>query len=109
MTVAPKQILITGAGRRLGRLVAEELSAAGHGVVIHARSSTHEAEALVEQLRAGNSAVWMVRGDLAEAEQLPAMLQEAASLAALQNRQSFAVNNMSMTKQAEQSLIQVLR
>jgi flagellin len=35
--------------------------------------------------------------------------QEAANLAALQNRQAFAVNNMSSTKQAEQSLIQILR
>lgn len=34
---------------------------------------------------------------------------EAANLAALQNRQSFAVNNMSITKQQEQSLIQLLR
>jgi flagellin-like hook-associated protein FlgL len=35
--------------------------------------------------------------------------EEAAKLAALQNRQSFATNNMSITKQAEQSLIQLLR
>jgi flagellin len=35
--------------------------------------------------------------------------QEAANLASLQNRQSFAVNNMSITKQAESSLIQILR
>jgi flagellin len=34
---------------------------------------------------------------------------DAAGLAALQNRQTFATNNMAMTKQAEQSLIQLLR
>jgi flagellin len=34
---------------------------------------------------------------------------EAANLAALQNRQAFATNNMALTKQAEQSLIQLLR
>ena len=34
---------------------------------------------------------------------------EAANLAALQNRQAFAVNNMASTKPAEQSLIQILR
>lgn len=35
--------------------------------------------------------------------------QEAANLAALQNRQAFGVNNLSTTKQAEQSLLQLLR
>ncbi|MCP8937318.1 hypothetical protein NK718_02215 [Alsobacter sp. SYSU M60028] len=34
---------------------------------------------------------------------------EAANLATLTNRQSFATNNMAITKQAEQSLIQLLR
>jgi flagellin len=35
--------------------------------------------------------------------------QEAANMAAAQNRQSFATNNLSVTKQAESSLIQLLR
>ncbi|MFO1148469.1 MAG: hypothetical protein U1E62_08830 [Alsobacter sp.] len=35
--------------------------------------------------------------------------EEATSLASLQTRQSFAVNNLAATKQAEQSLIQLLR
>jgi NAD(P)-dependent dehydrogenase (short-subunit alcohol dehydrogenase family) len=80
MTFAPKKVLVTGAARRLGRVIAETLSAAGHGVVIHARSSTEEAQSLVDQLRAVNPATWVVRGDLGETEQLQGMLQEAASL-----------------------------
>lgn len=35
--------------------------------------------------------------------------EEAAKMAAAQNRQSFATNNLSVTKQAEQSLLQLLR
>ena len=34
---------------------------------------------------------------------------EAANLASMQTKQSFATNSMSLTKQAEQGLIQLLR
>ncbi|MCZ8104627.1 MAG: hypothetical protein O9972_42865 [Burkholderiales bacterium] len=48
-------------------------------------------------------------GDAATAITAADANEEAATMAALQNRQAYAVNNLSVTKGAEQSLLQLLR
>jgi flagellin len=48
-------------------------------------------------------------GDAASAITAADANEEAATMAALQNRQAYAVNNLSVTKGAEQSLLQLLR
>ena len=44
--------LVTGAGVRVGRAIALALGRAGYDVIVHARSSASEAEAVVTELRA---------------------------------------------------------
>ena len=48
-------------------------------------------------------------GDAATAITAADANEEAATMAALQNRQAYAVNNLSVTKGTEQSLLQLLR
>lgn len=48
----PRTVLVTGAGRRLGRDIALALAAAGWQVAVHYRSSAHDAERTLEDCRA---------------------------------------------------------
>lgn len=56
--VIGKTVLVTGAAKRVGRSIALELHAAGANIMVHYRSATAEAEALVTELntlRAGSA------------------------------------------------------
>jgi len=69
--------LITGAGKRVGAVIARTLQAAGYSVVLHCRRSRDEAAALAAELEracAGSSLV--LQADLADL-QAPAMLVDA--------------------------------
>lgn len=69
--------LITGAGKRVGAVIARALHAAGYSVVLHCRRSRDEAAALAAELEracAGSSLV--LQADLADL-QAPAMLVDA--------------------------------
>jgi pteridine reductase len=69
--------LITGAGKRVGAVIARTLHAAGYSVVLHCRRSRDEAAALAAELEracAGSSLV--LQADLADL-QAPAMLVDA--------------------------------
>jgi pteridine reductase len=48
--VIGKTVLVTGAAKRVGRSIALELHAAGANIMVHYRSATAEAEALVTEL-----------------------------------------------------------
>lgn len=56
------RVLITGAGRGIGRAIAERLAGSGARLVLHAREHRAEAEELAARLPGGPHAV--VRGDL---------------------------------------------
>jgi NAD(P)-dependent dehydrogenase (short-subunit alcohol dehydrogenase family) len=58
--------LITGAGIRIGAILAEHLAAQGHDLVLHYRRSQAEAEALATRLRATPQAphITLVQADL---------------------------------------------
>jgi pteridine reductase len=59
--------LVTGAGHRVGRALAERLAAAGAGVVVHYGSSRTAAEETAAALRtAHNVPVWALGADLAD-------------------------------------------
>jgi NAD(P)-dependent dehydrogenase (short-subunit alcohol dehydrogenase family) len=73
MTLAGRTALVTGAGRRIGRAIAERLAAGGARVAVHYRRSAADAADLV----AG------IRGRGGEAEAFAADLADAAAVARL--------------------------
>jgi pteridine reductase len=60
--------LVTGAGRRVGRVIAEALARCGYSVAVHAHHSFAAAQELVGGLEAGGHAALAVRADLANEE-----------------------------------------
>ena len=68
-------VLITGAARRLGRMIAEDLAAAGCFVWIHYHTHEAEAIALREQIRQDGGQCECVRADLTDITQIDAMLR----------------------------------
>lgn len=81
MTKSLKRILVTGGAKRVGKHFVERLSAAGHGVIIHANSNAAEAEQLCEQLRASNPDTWAISADLADHTAACALIDQASQLA----------------------------
>jgi NAD(P)-dependent dehydrogenase (short-subunit alcohol dehydrogenase family) len=60
----PQTILITGAGRRIGRAMALGLGADGHAIAVHYRDSRAEADATVAEIVAGGGRAVALRADL---------------------------------------------
>ena len=59
-----KAALVTGAARRIGAGLAEELAAMGLAVAIHHRSGADEAEALARRIEAGGGRAVAIHADL---------------------------------------------
>jgi len=75
--VAGQVALVTGAAVRLGRHVAEALAEDGASVVVHYRSSSREANELVERLTTMGVHAWAVQADLADPAQAAALFERA--------------------------------
>ena len=74
----PKVVLITGAARRIGRMIAESIHAKGMNVIIHYNHSENEAQELVlrfNQIRP-NSAT-MLQAELVDLEQVKQLGEQA--------------------------------
>lgn len=67
-------VLITGAARRVGRVVAERFAQAGYAVVVHYGSSQQEALDTVQAIEAGGGVAVAQQADLQAPEQLTAMM-----------------------------------
>ncbi|WP_119166902.1 SDR family oxidoreductase [Algihabitans albus] len=61
----PRTALVTGAGKRIGRAIALSLAQAGFSVAIHYKSSSAEAEAVAEEVRAAGGEATLLKADLA--------------------------------------------
>ena len=86
-------VLITGAARRVGAVIAHTLHAAGYDVALHYRHSAAEATTLADTLerqRAGSTL--LLQGELADTAALPALVE---SLLAHYGRLDALVNNAS--------------
>ena len=59
-------ILITGAGKRIGKQLALDLAEAGHDIAVHYSTSKAEAADVAGQIRAMGRKVALVQGDLAD-------------------------------------------
>jgi NAD(P)-dependent dehydrogenase (short-subunit alcohol dehydrogenase family) len=93
-----KNILITGAAKRIGRAVALDLAAQGWGVAVHCRASRTEAEALVEEIEGQGGRAALVVADLSiEAETLALIPQAVKALGPL----TALINNASLFERDE--------
>ena len=68
-----KVALVTGSSRRIGRAVALGLAQAGADVVVHARQSRDEVEAVAAEVRALGRRAFVVMGDVTREEDVVAM------------------------------------
>ncbi len=71
--------LVTGAATRLGAAMAEALATAGWAVVVHHRSGTDEARALVRRIAAAGGRAATLKADLAARSQRRALIGRAAA------------------------------
>ncbi len=70
-----KNAIVTGGSRGVGRSVALLLARAGANVGIGYRTRKHDADAVVEELRALGVAAWAHAGDLARADDAESLFQ----------------------------------
>lgn len=73
--------LITGAAKRIGRALARSLAHSGANVVIHANTSTTEAEETALEAREAGASAWVVSGDLGRPDQAAEVLKSATKIA----------------------------
>ena len=85
--------LITGAGRRVGAVIARTLHAAGYDLVLHYRRSIDDARTLADELeQQRNGSTLLLQAELAELASLPVMIEQ---LLAHYGRLDALVNNAS--------------
>ncbi|AHX14860.1 pteridine reductase [Dyella jiangningensis] len=69
-------VLVTGAGKRVGAVIARTLHAAGYDLALHYRHSAAEAELLATSLeRQRSGSTFTVQGELADIDVLPDVVQ----------------------------------
>jgi NAD(P)-dependent dehydrogenase (short-subunit alcohol dehydrogenase family) len=74
-----KTALITGAGRRIGRALAEDLGSAGWRVAVHYHHSSDEAEEVAAAVRAKGGEAATVQADLSDAASVAQLIPAAAA------------------------------
>ncbi|WEN15286.1 pteridine reductase [Rhodanobacter sp. AS-Z3] len=85
--------LITGAGRRVGAVIARSLHAAGYDLALHYRQSASDAQALASELEAQRSgSTLLLQAELADLPALPRLIEQ---LLAHYGRLDALVNNAS--------------
>ncbi len=74
-------VLITGAARRVGAVIARRLHAEGMNLVLHYRSSRKEAQLLQKELQARRpESVVLIQADLLQVSKSPHLVKEAAGV-----------------------------
>ena len=74
----PGTVLVTGAGRRLGRIIALDLANRGWRVGVHHRASSGEALGLVAEIEHGGGKAVALEADLARLEALSPLVEACA-------------------------------
>lgn len=75
--LAGKSALVTGASRRIGRAIALGLAQAGADVIVHARQSRAEVEAVAEEVRALGRRAEVALGDVTKEADVMAIFDAA--------------------------------
>jgi NAD(P)-dependent dehydrogenase (short-subunit alcohol dehydrogenase family) len=90
-------VLITGAARRIGKAIAEDLAAHGFGVAIHCNRSREEADLLATAIRDRGGKAAVVQADLTDLDATAQLMERAASalgpISILVNNASFFEND----------------
>jgi NAD(P)-dependent dehydrogenase (short-subunit alcohol dehydrogenase family) len=73
----PRNALVTGAAKRIGRAIALDLARHGWGVAIHHHGSQDEALATVSEIVAGGGRATAIRADLALESETSGLIAEA--------------------------------
>jgi NAD(P)-dependent dehydrogenase (short-subunit alcohol dehydrogenase family) len=68
--------VVTGAARRLGKAIAQELAARGYAIGLHYRGSVAEAEGTAAELRSQGVPVLLLRADLTQPAEIEAMFAQ---------------------------------
>ncbi|SHK50158.1 SDR family NAD(P)-dependent oxidoreductase [Rhodothermus profundi] len=71
-----KRALVTGAGRDIGRAIAEALACSGAHVAVNYRMSGESAEAVVQRIRAKGGVAVAVQADVTKPDEVERMVQE---------------------------------
>ena len=94
-TPAGKTVLITGAAKRIGRVIALELAKTGWDIVAHYNTAHAETESLADEIRALGRNVHLVQADLSDPQAVENLIPSIPTLTAL-------VNNASLFERDEQ-------
>lgn len=73
----PRNALITGGAKRIGRAIALDLASHGWGVVVHHYGSREEALETVSEIETGGGRATAIRADLAHESQFRGLIEEA--------------------------------
>lgn len=79
MDLKNKVVLVTGAGKRVGRTVATAFAAHGAIVAVHYRSSKTEADAVVNEIASKGGSARVFHADLEKVAQIDAMVSGVVS------------------------------
>jgi len=92
-----KNVLVTGAAKRLGRAIALDLGSAGWNVALHYKTSAEDAEAAATQIRGHGVTAALLQADLAREAETETLVGRAAAaigpLTALINSASIFEND----------------
>src|SRR5512143_2957262 len=80
MQLAGRWALVTGAAKRVGRVVAHELAGRGANVIVHYHTSQMEADSAVASLRALGVRAEALRADLGDAAAVRRLAEDAEAL-----------------------------
>jgi NAD(P)-dependent dehydrogenase (short-subunit alcohol dehydrogenase family) len=75
-----KIALVTGAAKRVGRLIALELAASGHDIAVHYNGSAAEASQLAREVEALGRRAGLVQADLSDEAAVETILPRASAL-----------------------------
>jgi len=96
-TPGKSNVLITGAARRIGRAIAFDLAAHGHGIAVHYFKSQSAADALVVDIQKAGGRAVSVQADLADEDDvrrlIPAAIEALGPLTGLVNNASLFEND----------------
>jgi len=73
-----KNVLITGAGARIGAIIATRLATTGYSVIIHYKNSAHDAQNLVAEITENGFKAALLEADLSIRAQRQTLVEKAA-------------------------------